>query len=483
MANWTSEFKVGIFAILAFFALSYMFVVLSPSVSGGDRVEFYTKIKDAAGLIPKSQVKTNGVVIGQVEKINLEADGTRITVKLDRAVKIPVDSKTEVRSKGLLGDVFVEVIRAADQGTYVPPGGYIPHSRESVDMQAIMKTVAGISLDVKKITGALASASEDGGKSKIKNILTNVEEASTSMRNMFKQNEQAVGTLISNLNKSMKSLREAVQANGKNRLDSIFESTDGTMSNLKTSSDDLASVMSTIRAGEGTIGKLVSDSSTIDEIEGTLRDVRDLVAPIRRVQASIDWHSEGGVEFEENIRNYFSLKLQPKPDKYYLIGVVDMGTRQRSIKVDNEVVAAGSGGGTITTTESESEEFDRFRFNVQFAKRWGSLGMRFGVFESAGGVGIDYYAFRDRFRYSLDMFDFDVRKKDLRKWGNFKTYATFTLWNHLYGVAGINDITQFDSNEDLFSSKADYFIGMGLKFTDDDFKSLLGLFASAAGAN
>jgi hypothetical protein len=81
------------------------------------------------------------------------------------------------------------------------------------------------------------------------------------------------------------------------------------------------------------------------------------------------------------------------------------------------------------------------------------------------------------------MFDFDVRKKDLRKWGNFKTYATFTLWNHIYGIAGIDDITMLDSNGDIFSDKAEYFVGMGLKFTDDDFRSLLGLFATAAASN
>ena len=255
------------------------------------------------------------------------------------------------------------------------------------------------------------------------------------------------------------------------------------MSNLKTSSDDLASVMQKIRSGEGTIGKLISDSSTVDELEGTLRDVRELVSPIKRVKVAIDWHSEGGVDFKKNVRNYFSLRLQPKPDKYYLIGVADMGTRESSIRVDNETVVPGSGGGTVTTTQSESESFKRFRFNVQFAKRWGDFAGRFGVFESAGGFGGDYYAFRDRFRYSFEMFDFDVRKKDLRKWGNFKTYATFTLWNHLYGVAGINDITKLDTNGDMFSDKVEYFVGMGLKFDDDDFKSLLGLFASAAAAN
>jgi len=150
--------------------------------------------------------------------------------------------------------------------------------------------------------------------------------------------------------------------------------------------------------------------------------------------------------------------------------VIDVGTRQRSITVDDETVVAGSAGNTITTTLSETESFDRFRFNV-------------GVFESAGGFGADFYAFRDRFRYSFEMFDFDVRKQDLRKWGNFKTYATFTMWNHLYGIAGIDDLTQINSDGDVFSNKADYFVGLGLKFTDDDFKSLLGLFATAAASN
>ncbi|MCX6125718.1 MAG: MlaD family protein, partial [Proteobacteria bacterium] len=137
-----TEFKVGVFTIVALGTLAYMLFVLNPNLlKDATRKDYYTVLKDAAGIIAKTHVKTNGVTVGKVKAVELEVNSTKITVEVDSQIKIPVGSKIEVRTRGLLGDVYLEIVRVADTGQYIEAGGLIAKSDDQMDLGGIMQMV------------------------------------------------------------------------------------------------------------------------------------------------------------------------------------------------------------------------------------------------------------------------------------------------------------------------------------------------------
>src|SRR4051812_42984907 len=117
--KWNNELKVGLFALGAALIIGYMFFVLSPEMlQRGHSVNYYTIVDDAAGIVNKTQVKTSGIVIGKVEGVYLDANQSRIDFSIEKETKIPIGSEIVIKEKGLLGDVFLEVVRAPDNGEY-----------------------------------------------------------------------------------------------------------------------------------------------------------------------------------------------------------------------------------------------------------------------------------------------------------------------------------------------------------------------------
>ncbi|OMC37725.1 mammalian cell entry protein [Mycobacterium sp. GA-1841] len=69
---------------------------------------------NAMNLPPKAKVKLNGADIGEVESITAKEFSAFVTMKLSADVPVSADSRAELRSATPLGDIFV-AIRPADQ--------------------------------------------------------------------------------------------------------------------------------------------------------------------------------------------------------------------------------------------------------------------------------------------------------------------------------------------------------------------------------
>ena len=76
--------------------------------------------------------------------------------------------------------------------------------------------------------------------------------------------------------------------------------------------------------------------------------------------------------------------------------------------------------------------------------------------ESTGGVGIDYYFFRRKFRFSVEAVGFDD--------GNLRAFVKYNFMKGIYVVGGGDNL----SDSDLSSA----FVGAGIFITNDDLKTL-----------
>ena len=487
MKTLGTEFKVGLFTLVALSTLVYMFFVLSPdSFESGRRNNYYTILSDAAGIIAKTHVKTNGVIIGKVKDVRLDVNMTRVDMEIDINVKISEGSHIEVRTRGLLGDVFLEIIRAEDSGNYIPKGGMIPKSEGSTDMQAVLGLAGSIGRDVKKITQVLAEVmGSDDGKRNLGEILGNIHDSSTDLRKTMGALRGAVGdrpedvkAIVANIKVFTEGLREVLGKDNRVKLQNIIASFDESMGDVKGASKNIRMIAEKVERGEGTIGKLLADESTIAEIEGAIKDLREVLSPVKKLEVGVEYRGE--FRNDQTGQNYFNMVFRTRPDRYYLIGATDVQGEQvdRTTKTITEEPTVDDDPNT-TQTREVIQDRKALRYNMQFAKRFGIIGVRFGLFESTGGWATDLYLFRDRLKISAEAFDWKTKDNELRRVAHLKAYASALFFNHVSAIVGVDDITRLDPVTHVEHDKPKYYFGAGLSFNDSDLRTLFGAAAMA----
>ena len=480
MSNMGSEFRVGLFSLLGMAASAFAIFVISPDLfDAKERVEFVTVLKDASGILPKTHVKTNGVNVGRVKSIQLEANATKVVMEIDSTVRVPIGSTIEIRTVGFLGDKFLEIVRTDDLSRgLVGAGETIPRATDTTDLNEVISLVGGIAKDIKKVTANLAKVlGDEKGERSIQNIVDNIEDFTREAKEILEDNRQDVRDLVANIKTFSESVNDVLDEENKERLDRIFANFDSTMMEVKGASKNINLISEKIESGEGTIGRLVNDDETLDELEGAIKDIRKALSPVNKLQVEVDYHGE--LRRDKSSQNYFNLNFHTRPGNYYVLGFTDVSEDTRDTVTEN-VPLDDDQNGTLTRTKESIKERKSIRFNAQIARRWHWAAVRFGLFESTGGIGGDFYAFSDRIKLSIEAFDFADEDAEFRNFAHLKAYVSALFYNHIYAVAGIDDPTKKDVITGEVEKELNYFFGAGVSFNDDDLRALFGLAAVAS---
>ncbi|MDH3237759.1 MAG: MCE family protein [Deltaproteobacteria bacterium] len=498
----SKEAKVGIFVLLGIVILT--FFTFRVSKMGGIGVKGYQLTVDfetAAGLEPKANVKMAGVPIGKVEEIKLVENNARLVLRIQEGVKIPIDSVVSIQTQGLLGEKYVEILPGKETGQVLPPGGRVANTIPPANLDEIIRKVSMISEDLKNFTNTLSQTlgTEEGRKA-LADIIRNTRETTEVLRAVVTGNEERLNRILVNVDTLSMDLKEISSANKEDlrvtianlrsfsetlkteapglarKLQEMSERVSGvvgenrenirvSMENLKSASakldntlDSAGKVMARIERGEGTIGKLVSDNTTITKIDDALGGINRYIQRREALRTFLDYRLEYQVEPSE-YKHYVNLRLQPSADKYYLLGVVD---DPRGKFESSDTTTTTTPGGTVRT---QQEKFsDDLTLTAMVAKRFSALTVRGGVMESTGGVGLDYHLMKDRLSISVDAFDFSREDQP----PHLKVFGTYDIVKNFFITGGMDDILNDDTNFRTL------FFGFGIKFADEDLKTVLG---------
>jgi phospholipid/cholesterol/gamma-HCH transport system substrate-binding protein len=264
--------------------------------------------------------------------------------------------------------------------------------------------------------------------------------------------EQKSPDITNNMDRILSELNQVLQENKDNlrlsmvKIRDASEKLDNTVGSLEVMSQKIAS-------GEGTIGKLIYEEDTYNNLNETLGGLREYFKGVEAWKFYLGVRSEYLSE-EESSKTYVSLRLQPREDKYYLLEVVD----DPRGKITNETTRRTIDGESTTIKEEMTK--DQLKFSLQLAKRFYDLTIRGGMIESSGGVGLDYELFDNKLKLSLEGWDFGENEPHLKLTGNLYFY------DRMFINTGMDDLL----DEDYRS----FFVGAGLLFSDQDMKYLLG---------
>lgn len=100
----------------------------------------------AEGLTPQNDVVINGARVGEVVSVGLApADsstegGAKVVLQIDREAPLHQGTKATIRSKGLLGNMFVQLDAGGARNAAIPSGGTLPlqDTAAPVDLDQVM---------------------------------------------------------------------------------------------------------------------------------------------------------------------------------------------------------------------------------------------------------------------------------------------------------------------------------------------------------
>ena len=483
-----TERRVGFF-----FLLSVVVICLLIMKTG--QFEIFTKrsayplqatLDSASGLNKDSDVRLAGVRIGQVEGVRLEGNRAVVDMSINEGVELPVGSRVKVVSKGILGDKYVEIVPAENTGQLYA-GGERLESDKAVSVDDIMTILYAVGEDVKAITKTLRNTvGTDKGETQITNILENIERLTADLRDITGRNKEGFNNSVSNiesftadlkreipiltekLDKLASHLDEVVLENRENLRATIENAKSGT-AKLDKTLDSIDSIAGKIDRGEGTVGKLVNDEETHENLNkslisfrNTMDSANDYLTVFRDTGVYLGFRTEYMFDIEES-KSYFSIDIVPSDTRFYQVDIVDSPYGKISESSFEHIITNPDGTIRDHYTESITSNKDDIRFSALIGQRFGDFIVKVGLIESKGGFGVGYNpASVNKVSVFLEASDFS-RQNDLSP--RMKLYGTYQFYRDFYLVGGVDDMLETDNSQ--------YFLGIGIRFRDDFFKNLM----------
>jgi len=470
MSSISTEAKVGLFVLVALIILGYMSFRVGEQGFGIKKGYPVNVVFDnATGLEKDASVQIAGVEVGRVEDISLKDGKALVRLRILPDVKLEKDAEAKIKAYGILGDKYVDIVPGTPGEEQIAAEGHIIRTGQQADIDKLLTELGTIAGDVMEVTASLRNTVGGAqGEENLRAIIDNTRAITEDLSRIVRQNDEKLNLMVDNLSEASSEMRRAFAT-----LSSIVEKIDsgeGTIGqlvenkeafdNLNQTLASLKDITNKINRGEGSIGKLVNDEDTVDNLNASLKSLEKSMEGIDRyVSKSEQFRTflsyRGEYLFDGGDgKGYFDLTIRPKEDKFYILGLV---ADPRGSKT---VTDTTTGGGP--TTRTETWDRDELLFTAQIGKRFKDIALRGGIFESTGGIGVDYFAFDDRLQLTFEAFDFDSDRN-----AHLKTYAEYRLLKHIYLSAGWDDFISNEGNESPF-------IGFAIKFEDEDLKYLLG---------
>ena len=140
MRRFNVEIAVGIFVLAGILCLAYLSIKLSKMemIGGGYQIE--AVFSNSGGLKDGAPVVISGVEVGRVKSIGLDSDyQAKVVMVLPEKIKIQEDAIASIKTKGLIGEKYVEIIPGASD-IVLKAGDRIRDTQPAVDLEQLISS-------------------------------------------------------------------------------------------------------------------------------------------------------------------------------------------------------------------------------------------------------------------------------------------------------------------------------------------------------
>lgn len=140
MRKFDLELGVGLFMIAGILALGYLSVGLAKmEVMGQKGYDLEAVFSNSGGLKTGASVVIAGVEVGRVKSIRLDDYQALISIHLPSRIKIQDDSIATIKTKGLIGEKYVEITPGGSEDI-LKDGQKIRDTQPPVDLEQLISS-------------------------------------------------------------------------------------------------------------------------------------------------------------------------------------------------------------------------------------------------------------------------------------------------------------------------------------------------------
>jgi phospholipid/cholesterol/gamma-HCH transport system substrate-binding protein len=134
------ELGVGLFVLAGVLSLAYLSFRLGDlELFGKKRYEVYGIFADSGGIRSGAGVAIAGVQIGKVEDVGLDDYQAKIWMSVPNDVKLPKDSIAAIKTRGVIGEKYIEIVPGGDE-KMIGPGGKIEETEPAIDVEKLISS-------------------------------------------------------------------------------------------------------------------------------------------------------------------------------------------------------------------------------------------------------------------------------------------------------------------------------------------------------
>jgi phospholipid/cholesterol/gamma-HCH transport system substrate-binding protein len=250
---------------------------------------YETHFESASGLIPGNNVSLNGVVVGSVFEVRLSGDPADRTVRVVYDVvrrwapMIRKGTRASIKTRGLLGDKYIELEGGKPDEDEVPIGGEIP-AAPGAGIEKFLEGTGDLMTDlgaIAKSLKAILGRTEKGEG--LLGALTSKSPESAELGNSFND-------ALHSLNAILKKVESGQGLAGKLLIDEKYgrETSESLAGAIRSVQSLLARIDEGVKTGDGAIPALLSDPEGKKKVYALVDDLATAAAALAAVAKNLE---------------------------------------------------------------------------------------------------------------------------------------------------------------------------------------------------
>lgn len=245
--------------------------------------KYYVEYDNVEGLTTSSNVTINGLVVGKVSRININAQTGKLVVELmmTHPIEIAKSSVATIYSPGLLGGKGISIDPKFGDTDYAESGQYLKGE---------------VQFDItEKLVGELEPL-----KAKLDEVLTNANAMLVAVNGVLDEQMQAdlkmsvtelkgtlagANKLMNGIEPQLKGTMTNLNVMSKNFVGLSQELSEldinGTFANLQSASANIDKLLADIENGNGSVGKLLKDEELYKNLTGASKELEQLMRDLK----------------------------------------------------------------------------------------------------------------------------------------------------------------------------------------------------------
>jgi len=274
---------------------------------------FTIVLDNVQGLNEGDNVTMLGKRIGRVLRTRIMGQKIAVEVSIDNSFefRIPVDSKMEVKSEGIMGEKYVSISPGVDTQHYLIAGetvqgtreqdlseitpGFVPITRdvgaivrrikatlgeeEKIRIQSAIKNIDNLTKELNALVIEFKGTITEEDKENIRGFTNNMKIISDSLKISLNAEKQKVDQILSDVQDVATDVKEKTPAFNES-IDNLNRTTQillESAENFKKGSENLQTLIDRLNGTEGTLPRLLNDNLVYDNMDSLVNEVRVVI--------------------------------------------------------------------------------------------------------------------------------------------------------------------------------------------------------------